>query len=74
MIKTVWGYFEGFTKREVEKNNLSYKAQTIIGYPSEKEYLQMMININGIENYAVSSTDITNAHVICVPDLAGLRG
>ena len=32
MLQTVRGYFEGFTKREAEKDNLACKSHTILGY------------------------------------------
>ena len=36
MLETVRRYFEAFVKREVGKDNLYHKAQTMIGYPSDK--------------------------------------
>ena len=30
MLQTVMGFFEGFTKKEVEKYNLACKEQTIL--------------------------------------------
>ena len=74
MLQTVRGNFEGFTKREVETDNLALKTQTMIGSPSEKEYLKMMRKSTVIENYPVSPTYITNSRVIYGPDLVGVRG
>ena len=45
----------------------------MLGYPSEKEYLQMVRKSNGIANCPVSPTDITNARVIYGPYLAGVQ-
>ena len=41
--------------------------------PSEKDY-QGMVSSNMIENCPISTSDVSNAHVIFGPDLASVRG
>ena len=72
MLRTVRRNFEGFTKWEVEKSNLSCKVQAMLGYPTDKKYLQMVSNRTDIANFPISPTDITNERIMYGPDLAGL--
>ena len=57
----------------MENSNLAHKAQTILGSPYEKEYLQMASKHTGIAEFPVSPTYITNANVIYVPNLSGVQ-
>ena len=72
--KNVKGYFEVFAKRGVKKSNLYRKVQSMFWYPTEKEYLLMVIKSTGIAKCPVKPTHITNARIIYGPDLTGVWG
>ena len=74
MLQHVKECFQELTKREGEKANLDRNTQSMLGYPSEKEYLRIVSKSNVIANLHVSSTDITNVCVIYGHDLEGMRG
>ena len=71
-IQTVRGNYEGYTKREVTQAKEAYRAQAMMGNPSEKVYKGMASN-NLIANCPITSKDVSNARTIFGPDLASIR-
>jgi hypothetical protein len=73
MVNTIKENREGLTCREVEKAKEARRALALVGYPSPKDFMNM-VSSNMIKNCPISPTDITNAHKICGPDIAALKG
>ncbi len=73
MIKTVRGNYEGFAKREVQRDIEAHQTQVMVAYPTNKSFKQMVSNKN-LENSNIRVQDITNAQTIFGPNCAGLRG
>jgi hypothetical protein len=72
-VQTVRGNYEGYTKRKVLRAKEARRGQALLGNPSKKDY-QSMVGSNMIENCPISTSDVSNAHVIFGPDLASVRG
>jgi hypothetical protein len=64
---------EGFTDCNYERSKRARKALGLVGYPSTKDFKHMMSS-NMIENFPVTSIDVTNANKLFGPDLATLKG
>ena len=71
-LQTVRQNMEGFTRHEVKGANLARKAQAILGHPTSKELSQVVSSNFGINNCPINPIDVSNADVICGPDLGGL--
>jgi hypothetical protein len=72
-VQTVWGNYESFTKREVVQAKEAHRAQAMLGNLSKKDYKGMVSN-NLIANCPITSSDVTNAHMIFGPDHASIQG
>jgi hypothetical protein len=64
---------EGFTKCEVQEAREARKAQAMLGYPTNRDFLGM-VRGSMISNCPMSENAVANAHLIFSPDLAGVRG
>ena len=73
MVQMVRSNYEGFTKEDIKAAKAARQLQVMIGSPSEKDY-GGMVSSNMIKNCPIDSTNLSNARVICVPDLASVRG
>ncbi len=72
LVNTVQANFEGFTRREMEKEYEAQRLQGMIGNPTKKEFTGM-VHEKLITNCPVTVQDINNANRIFGPDLANLR-
>jgi hypothetical protein len=72
-IITVQKNMEGFTKCKVEEAKATRKAQGMLGYPTDREFLEMVCS-NMIANCDITKNAIKNANLIFGPNLAGVRG
>ncbi len=73
LMQTVQGNMKGFTKCEVKEAREACKAQTMLGHPTDRDFLRMEHG-SMISNCPVSANAVTNAHLIFGLDLAGVRG
>ena len=64
--------YEGFTKKEGEKDILACKAPVIIGHPSGRDLKYLVIS--NLENCSVTIPDVDNACKNFGPILGGVRG
>ena len=67
MVQKLRDNFEGYTKKQVEKNILDNTVQVIIGHPTEHNFKQI-VSQKILTNFPVILDDITNVHTICVPE------
>jgi hypothetical protein len=72
-VQKVRGNIEGFTKREVEEAQKACEAQTMLGNPTNRNFLGVVCG-GMISNCPVTANAVKNAHQIFGPDLAGIRG
>jgi hypothetical protein len=72
MVNTIKENREGFIRREVDKSKESRRALALFGYPSSKDFMNM-VRSNMIKNCPLSPTDIANAHKLFCPDIATLK-
>ncbi len=72
-IQTVCGNMEGYTQRKVKDACSARKAQAMLGYPTDRNFLGM-VRSGMILNCPVTPNAVQNAHHIFGPDLAGVRG
>ena len=72
-VKTVRTNYEGFTKKQVHRANLACRIMGMIGAPTEREY-QALVRLNLLQDCPITNSNIVNAHKICGPDLANIRG
>jgi hypothetical protein len=73
MVNTVKANREGLTDREFEKAKAARRALGLVGYPSPRDF-KNMVRSNMIKNCSVTSNDIDNAHKLFGDDIATLRG
>jgi hypothetical protein len=73
MLETVQKNMEGYTKREIEKAELSRTVQQRIGHPTS-EYLKQIVSQRSLKNVPISSTDVANARSMFGPSVAGAKG
>ena len=73
MIETVEKNMEGFTKKEIDRAELSRVVQRRIGHPTSK-HLQQIVSQQSLKNVPIRSTDVANAKSIFGPSVAGLKG
>jgi hypothetical protein len=73
LVQTVRQNYEGYTKRKILHAKEARCAMGMIRNPSKKDF-KNMVRENLINNYPVTSNDVTNARAIFGPDLANLRG
>jgi hypothetical protein len=73
MVDTVKSNREGFTDRDYERAKRARKALELIGYPSPRDF-KNMVSSNMIKNCPINPSDVTNAKKIFGPDLATLKG
>ena len=73
MIDMVKKNMEGFTKKEIEKAELSRVVQRRIGHPTD-EHLQQIESQQSLKNAPIRSADVANATSISGPSVAGLKG
>jgi hypothetical protein len=73
MVNTVGHNREGFTNRAYNKAKQARRAIGIVGYPSEKDF-RNMVSSNMITNCPVTPTDINAANNICGPNIASIKG
>jgi hypothetical protein len=64
---------EVFTRRKVEMARKAYKAQVMLGHPTDRDFLGM-VHGGMISNCPVTTNTVTNAHQIFGSDHAGVRG
>jgi hypothetical protein len=72
-VNTIKENREGFTNREFEKANEAIHSLALVGYPSPKDFMNM-VRSNMITNCLVSPIDISNANTISGPNIATLKG
>jgi hypothetical protein len=73
MVNTIKENREGFTRRELDRAKEARCALALVGYPPPKDVMNM-VRSDMIKNCPISPTDITNAHKLCGPDIATLKG
>jgi hypothetical protein len=73
LVQTVHQNYKGYTKRKVLQAKEARCTMGMIGNSSERDF-KNMVRGNLINNFPVTSDDVTNAHAIYGPDLASLRG
>jgi hypothetical protein len=61
LVNTVKQNKEGFTEREYNREKSARRALGIVGYPSPRDF-KNMVRSNMIKNCSVTSSDIDNAH------------
>ncbi len=74
MIQTVRKNMEGFTKREVQAANAARLSQSILGHPSDSQFVKMVSAPSGIANVPTTLASIANANIINGKDLGSVRG
>ena len=60
-------------KQKVERDKLARELQDMVGYPSEREYKDMVSN-KLLPNFPISTKDTTIAKSIFGPYLSGMKG
>jgi len=73
MLETVKKNMEGYTKKEIEKAELSRTVQRRTGHPTS-EHLKQIVSQRSLKNIPISTTDIANAKAILGPSVAGAKG
>ncbi len=73
LVQMVQGNYEGYTKKDIQKEKKARRAQRMIGNPSEKDY-KGMVSRNLITNCPITTTNISNARAMIGPDLTSIRG
>ena len=73
MVNTLRKNYKGFTSAEINRDDAVYKALGRLGYPTVDEF-EKMICSNQIQNYPITSKDITNTKVRFGTHLSGLMG
>jgi hypothetical protein len=73
MVNTVGNNREGFTNRAYSKAKQARRAIGMLGYPSEKDF-RNMVSSNMITNCPVTPTDIIAANKIFGPNVASIKG
>jgi hypothetical protein len=73
MVNTANGNREGFTDRAVRAAKQARRALGMIGYPSEKDF-KNMVSSKMIRNCPVKPEDISAANKIFGPNVASLKG
>jgi hypothetical protein len=73
MVTTTKSNLEGLTDREFEKAKAARRALGLVGYPSPRDFKNMVIS-KMIKNFSVTSTDIDNADKLFGDFIATLRG
>ena len=69
MIETVKKNLESFTRKEIERADLSRTVQRRIGNPTD-EKLKHIVSQNNLKNIPISSSDVDNAKLMCGPPIA----
>ena len=69
-LRTFWGYFEDFTKKEVTVSKLAREDQGMIGHPYERDFKSSVSNIM-IQNFPIIASAVINSHTMFVPNLIG---
>lgn len=72
-VQTARKIFEGYTKKEMEKEKLTGDLKRMVGHPIDREYKDML-STKLIRNYPITTYDITNLDYTFGPDLVGVRG
>ena len=72
-VKTVRESFEGFSKKYITAAKLARESQRMIGYTYERD-LKSMVRNNMIQNFPITTSDVTNSHTIFGPNLTCTRG
>ena len=73
MLETAKKNMEGYTKKEIEKAELSRTVQRRIGHPTSK-HLKQIVSQRSLKNIPISTTDVANAKAILGPSVAGAKG
>ena len=75
MIETVCKKFTGVTNREIEKTIQSFTVQRRIGHPTDEIFKEIVIlGENGLQNFPIEVSDISNSNVIFGPNRPIIRG
>ena len=64
LIQTIRKNMGGFTKHEVKAANLTHQAQSILAYPSDREYIKVVSAPSSIINVTTRPSDIYNTNII----------
>jgi hypothetical protein len=73
MVDTVKDAREGYTNRAYNAAKQAHKALGMAGYPSEKDF-KNMVSSNMIRNCYVTPSDISAANKIFGPNVASMKG
>ena len=65
--------FEGFTKEEILKAELSRKMQSMLGNPSALRFKEIGI-VEGLRDCPIEFNDVTNSSTICCRNRKRFRG
>ena len=60
-VHTEMKHFLIYTKQELEKSKLAHNIQVMVGYPTDREYKDM-VNIKLLLNFSITTHDITNTN------------
>ena len=63
MVQTLRNYFEGYTKKQFEKDILDNTVQVIIGHPTEDNFKKILVQ-KILTNSPVILDYITNSHTL----------
>ena len=72
MIETVQKNLLGFSKKEIERAQLSRVVQGRIGHPTD-EHMRSIVSQRSLKNIPISLSDVANAKSILGPSVAGLK-
>jgi hypothetical protein len=75
MIETVCKRIAGATKREIEKAYIACTVQHRIGYPPNERFKESVsLGENGLRNFPITVSDVSNAPVVFGPNCPRIRG
>ena len=63
MFETVQANFKGFTRKQVEKAILARRMQSMVAYPSDEAFKQL-VNTKSLVNSGVTVQDVTNTRTL----------
>ena len=73
MVNTARDNYKGFTSAENKGADAAYTTLVRLGNPTVDDF-EKMVCANQIQNFPITSKDITNAKVVFSTHLAGVRG
>ena len=72
-VDTVQSRSEGLTPTQISRAQQARRAQAMMGYPSDRDFMGMM-RLGLVQNCPVTTEDVVNADRVYGPDVALLKG